>query len=339
MRVLKSILVFSSALVLVAILFELLLSFGGILSPIVRIDPDKGERYHPDKTACSIFVSEGFGLAKTNSAGWFGKEFKDNGPNDISVAVIGSSWVASRQVFYRDNFLSVAEKRANEKLHGERVSFFNFGKEDLPLKELLYVKEDIASTYSPDHILIFLNNGSFNVTSQRYVAYYDFIDGKFQIDTSFKEKPFVRNYRKFRLLAESSVLFLAHRAKNHLPEIGEIFFDKFYVPSEKPIFEKHEEANEITLVDEAIIKKLASDERVIFLLNTDEIFSNKVKPLIGSVSVIDVRIPLQRMSIEQDIDPYFWKIPNKKGHWNIPAHKLVGEEIARYMVTRLNSNQ
>ena len=161
MRIIKSFVIFLFAFILIVLLFELLLSFGGILEPIVRIDPEKGERYYPNKITSSLFVSEGFGLAKTNSSGWFGEKFKDDGSDDITVGVVGSSWVAARQVFYRDNFLSVAEKKTNDQLQNKKISIYKFGKEDLPLREMLYIKDDISATYNPDRILVFLNKGSF----------------------------------------------------------------------------------------------------------------------------------------------------------------------------------
>lgn len=106
MKTVKPACIFLSTFAVVIIFFELFLSFAGILRPIVRIDPRRGERYIPNITSSSIFVAEGFGLSETNSSGWFGKEFKDTGPNDLSVAVLGNSFVAARHVFYRNNFLS-----------------------------------------------------------------------------------------------------------------------------------------------------------------------------------------------------------------------------------------
>ncbi len=339
MRQFKSFFIFLLAFILIGVLFEVLLSFGGILIPVVQIDPNKGERYCPNKMCCSIFVSEGFGLAETNAQGWFGKEFKYKSANDISVTVIGNSFVASRQVFYRNNFLSIAEKKTNEKLpHGMHTSFYNFGKEDLPLKELLYVKEDIAATYHPDYILILLNPGSFNVESQRYVTYYDYIDGKFKLDTSFKLKSFVKNFNKFEVLTKSSVLFLGYRFKNHLPQAGEILFDKFYYRN-IPVEDQLETVDSLDYTDKAIITELAKDSHVIFLLNLEPAIFSKVKSLIGNSSFIDIYTPLKKMQNEKGFNPYYWEIPNKIGHWNIPAHKLIGEEIAKQMIEILHPNK
>jgi hypothetical protein len=338
MQMLRSFFIFSFAFLLIALLFEVILSCGGILMPIIRIDPNKGERYRPDKTACSVFVSEGFGLAETNSSGWFGKKFKDDGLSDVSVGVIGSSWVASRQVFYRDNFLSVAEKSANKKLQDKKISLYNFGKDDLPLKEMLYIKEEVLSTYNPDKIIILLNKGSFRDDSQRYVAFYNVVNNKFYLDTSFRQKTFVKNYSRFQLLTKSSLVFLMLRVKNHLPEAGEVLFDKFYhCLYKKPGLEEVKEVDSITLEDKAIIQELAKDKKVIFLLNLDKNIYATVKPLLGQAPIIDLQPALQKLFQEQRIDPYFWEITNERGHWNIPAHKVVGEEIATRLTELVHS--
>lgn len=336
MKTIKSILIFLCTFIGVVIFFELLLTYGGILKPLVRIDPNKGERYIPNITCSSLFVAEGFGLAKTNASGWFGKEFNDTGPNDLSVAVLGNSFVAARHVFYRNNFLSLSEKQINNKLKGKNVSFFNFGKEDFPLKELLFVKEDIAKINNPDYFIVLLNPGVFNHSSTRYVAYYDLVNGQFQVDSSFKNASFVKNYQKFEFATKSSFLFLMHRVKNQLPNTGSILFDKFYM-GEKPKEVDHNEiADTISAVDMAIIKRLSEDKRVIFMLNLDPSMTNMVKPLIGQSPVIELRQPLLNVQKEKGIDPCYWEIADKKGHWNLEGHKIVAKEIENRMLELIN---
>jgi hypothetical protein len=337
MKMIKSIAVFSLTFLAVVIFFEFFLSLCGILQPIVRIDPDKGERYRPDLTCSSLFVSEGFGLAKTNTAGWFGHDFKDMGDDDVSVAVIGNSFVASRQVFYRNNFLSLTEKKTNEILGYKKipktVSLFNFGKEDLPLNELLFVKEDIDKTDHPDHFLILLNEGTFNVVSHRYVARYEYENGTFKIDTSFKQTPFVKNYHSFELFTKSSVLFLGHRVQSHLPKIWEIFFDKFYIPSKNA-----DAANEPTVsttlneADKAYVKELSKDKRVIFLLNLNPMLTSEVKSIIGGSSYVNIQPVLLNWK-KHGIDLNYWEIPEKVGHFNLIGHKVIADEITKKMIS------
>ncbi|HET8963343.1 MAG TPA: hypothetical protein VFM99_05575 [Chitinophagales bacterium] len=343
MKNLKSILIFSITFLGVVVFFELLLSLCGILQPIVRIDRERGERYRPNITCSSIFVSEGFGLARTNSDGWFGNEFKDMGENDKSVAVIGNSYVASRQVFYRNNYMALSEKKTNEILSykniQKNVSLFNFGKEDLPLNELLYVKENIARNYHPDHFLILINEGTFNVVTNRYVAHYEYENNKFKLDTSFKEAPFVKIYHSFELLTKSSVVFLLHRVQSHLPEIWEIFFDKFYIPSiDKNNEEKHPESIKLTEADKAFVKELSKDKRVIFMLNLNPALTQEVKSLIGSSSFINIEPPLMEMK-KRGIDPNYWEIPDKVGHFNLIGHKIISEEITKKMLSLVLEDQ
>lgn len=337
MQILKSITVFLLTFLGVIIFFELFLSLCGILQPIVRIDPEKGERYRPNITCSSPFVAEGFGLAKTNSAGWFGHDFNDTGADDISVAVIGNSFVASRQVFYRQNFMSLTEKKTNEILSYKRipknVSLFNFGKEDLPLNELLYVKEDLHSINNPDYFLILLNEGTFNAGRERYVAHYEWVNGKFELDTSFRKSSFVKNYHTFEFFTKSSVLFLAHRVKSHLPKAGKILFDKFYIEPENAVQEE-EHTNLTANIDEeqnAFIKELSKDKRVIFLLNLNPELAEQVKSVIGSSSYIDIQ-PVLAAAKARGTDPNYWEIPDKVGHFNLFGHKLIAEEITKKML-------
>ncbi len=337
MKTIKSIFIFSIAFLSVVIFFELLLSLCGILQPIVRIDPAKGERYRPHLTCSSAFVCEGFGLANTNAAGWFGDDFKDMGNDHISVAVIGNSYVASRHVFYRNNFLSLTEKKTNETLAKKgipkTVSLFNFGKEDLPLNELLYVKEDVANTNNPDYLLILLNEGTFNVVSSRYVARYNYENGQFNLDTSFRQASFVKNIRAFEFLMKSSVLFLGHRVKNHLPKTWEIVFDKFYMPSKKaePVDPERAITTRLTDTDKAYVKELSKDKRVIFLLNVNPALTSEIKKLIGESSYINIQ-PVLLKHKQLGVDPNYWEIPEIVGHFNLFGHKVIANEVTKKMI-------
>jgi hypothetical protein len=337
MKQIKAITVFSFAFLLVAILFEFLLSGGGILTPLKKIYPDKGERYYPNKMYSSIFISEGFGLAKTNSSGWFGKDFSDKGENDVSIAVLGNSFVVSRQVFYRDNFLSIAENDLNKQLINKHAAFFNFGLEGINIKELLYLKNEVVTENNPDYMIILLRDGNFSKTEKNYAPFCEYQNGRFMVDSSFKQKPFVKNYHKFHLLAESSVLFMSYRTKNHFPRAGEIIFDKFYLGKKEAHSDENEGAAADTLsaVDKAIINELSKDKRIIFMLDVSVDKTDQLKLLLANSPVIDLKIPLQKMK-EKGVDPNYWPIPEEKGHWTIPAHKMIGEEISKKMLIVLN---
>ena len=335
MRIIKSILYFCFGFGGTIILFELLVSQGGILTSIVDIDAEKGERYRPNEICSSIFVSEGFGLAKTNSAGWFGREYKKKEPNDISIAVVGNSFVASRQVFYRDNFLSLAENELNAQLPQHHVYFYNFGKEDLPFKQLLYIKEEITSLCNPNYIIILINNESFNYGSKRYVPYYDLVGGELKLDTSFKDAPFVKIFQKYKLLTKSSLAFLGIRVKNRLPQTKEILFDKFVAPAKNINERDNHSSAVINPVDIAVIERLDQDRRVIFALDLNTAMTAEVKMIIKRAQIIELRQPLLKFKQKSGIDPYYWKLNEQSGHWNHAGHKIVGKEIANGILNNL----
>ncbi|HET6226665.1 MAG TPA: hypothetical protein VFF27_10320 [Bacteroidia bacterium] len=339
MKTIKSISIFLFSFALVVVFFECFLSLGGILQPIVRIDATNGERYRPNLTCSSLFVSEGFGLAKTNTAGWFGHDFKDLGSDDISVAVIGNSFVASRQVFYRNNFLALSEKKTNNILAHKgiqkTVSFFNFGKEDLPINELVYLKDDLNKLNHPDYFLILLNEGTFSVVTHRYVAKYIIENDSIKVDSSFKNTAFVKNYNKFEVFTKSSVLFLMHRVKSHLPRIWEIFFDKFYVASKgQTSGEEEDEPTVTTSLDpenKRFISELSKDKHVIFLLNVNPALCKELVSIIGPSNYINIQPILLAMK-KRGIDPNYWEIPDKVGHFNLVGHQIISDEVTKKML-------
>jgi hypothetical protein len=329
MKKLKSVFIFILAFLFTVVIFDFFFTFTGLMVPIVKIDSEKGERYLPNKTCCSISSSEGFGLAETNASGWFGKDFSEHASSDISIAVIGNSFVASRQVFYRDNFLSIAENLLNENSL-QKFSFYNFGKESMPLTELLYIKEEIAKAHDPKQYLILINHLSFS-TATRVVPYYKLVDDSLCLDLSFKDSKTLKLYNQFQFLMESPILFLGYRVKNKLPQWREILLDKFYFPTNQPQTFQNQVMFTIPDTDKAIIEKLAEDEKVIFLLDLDPDASAKIKSLIPQSKIIDLHPTFSKLK-EQGIDPNFWEVSNVQGHWNIPAHKAVGDEIAKNLM-------
>ncbi|MCB0397203.1 MAG: hypothetical protein KDD36_11140 [Flavobacteriales bacterium] len=327
MKRIKSICLFGLGFAGVGLVFELLLRFGGIMTPLLTIDPQRGERYLANQMCCSLFNYEGFGLAATNSQGWFGPEFHDSGDQEISLAVLGNSFIAARQVFYRHNFMSLSEEALKE-THPD-LHIFNFGKETMPLRESLYLKEELDSMYHPDYFVVFINIRSLG-NEGRYIPYYELQNGQLSLNTDFRNKAFVKQYHNFAPLAQSSLVFLAYRAKNHLPEYKQILFDKFYTPDTTDMVV--DTIRPIDEVDEAVIREFSKDPRVIFLLDIHPITKEKILNMVGNSPVIDVKPGLEQLR-KQGIDPYYWKISKETGHWNHKAHQVIArtftEEIKR----------
>ena len=331
MKIIKTIFFFCSGLLLTTISFELFLSFAGIMNPIVKIDSIKGERYIPNKTCNSLFIGEGFGLDRTNSQGWFGKEYIDNSDSLISIAIIGNSFVSSRQVFERNNFLTICENSMNNNLKHPKAAIYNFGKESMPIQELLFIKEEIKIDYNPDYIVILINDKNFN-SPNRLVPYYELKNDKLVLNTSFSDRSVFKLYSKIQWLSNSSLLFLGYRVKNYLKKSPQIILDKFYVRKKLDHQITNIVETKINLTDQTIIKTLNEDEKVIFLLDVDSNMAELLKSLIDQSPVIDLTNALTKMKNDQGINPYYWKISNEMGHWNNDAHIVVGKELAKNLL-------
>lgn len=329
MNLFKSTMLFGLGFAGVVFLFEILLNWGGILKPTTDINSKRGESYVSNTVCSSIFVAEGFGLARTNSKGWFGREYRKKQPTDYSVAVVGNSFVASRQVFYRDNFLSLAEKELNDKYPKQNTYFYNFGKEDLALKQLLFIKEEVDSLCNPNKIIVLINNESFHDDSKRYVPYYELINGQLKLDTSFKNTSFVKLFEKYKLFTQSSVIFLGFRSKNRLPQAKKILFDKFVAPAANINELDNDSHADISAVDIAIIAHLEKDNRVIFALDLNKKMTAAVRSIIKKSPIIELREPLLKFKQTTGINPFYWKLNEQSGHWNHEGHKIVAKEIAK----------
>lgn len=326
-----SILSFLTGILTIIILFESFLNLTETAVPINDITPEKGERYYPGKFCNSLFISEGFGMASTNSHGWFGKDFYDDGKS-ITVAVIGNSYVASRQVFYRDNFLSVAESEINRRNVIPKTELFSFGKEYMTLPELLFVKDEISNVFNPDYILILINDYSFEHV-QRFIPYYELINDSLILNTEYKTASTVKLFNKYGFIGKSSFIYMIYRVKNNFKNAPSILFDKLY--STKKEINSSSDTLEIKILsnlEKKIFEKLVMDKKVIFLLDIHCSLYEEVKALLSQAKYIDLREPLYNLKYNKGIDPCYWKINKISGHWNHEAHKVIGSYISDEMI-------
>ncbi|CAM4196388.1 hypothetical protein [Zobellia nedashkovskayae] len=332
MKKIKSILFFFLAFITFSFFMEIFLSSAAITVPSISVDKEKGERYVANKTTNSLFTTEGFGLAKTNSLGWYGKECNKNTRQDINIGVIGNSFVAARQVFERNNFVTKLEENLNNSLEPS-VAVFNFGKEALPTSELLYLVNEVENDYKLDYNLVLLNERSFEGLN-RMVPFYEKKQDKFVLNTSFKNSSKYKIYRTLESvgLAHSSLTFLMYRVKNQLQNAAPIVFGKLYDIFQKNGVQKSQPSS-LTELDRDIIREIDKKQKIVFLLDLEPKKKAVVQECIKNSTIIDLEPILD--SIRQNyIDPNFWKISGKEGHWNNTAHDIVGKALSKELIQK-----
>lgn len=332
MKQVKYILSFGLGFISFLLFMEFFFSSAGISVPSINVDTEKGERYLPNRTVSSLFTTEGFGLARTNAKGWFGKSYDKKNDSLLSIAVIGNSYVAARQVFERNNFIVKAEKVINKSGHQPPIALYNFGKEALPVQELLYVIEEIETDYNPDYMLVLLTDRSFGRIN-RMIPFYELNEGKLKLNTAFKQSSNFKIYSRMKSLGleQSSLVYLLYRVKNRLSQTPSIIFDKFYIPRG----ESNENIENIVLqlseTDQTVLKAIDKKRKIIFVLSIDSDKNKLLETLIESSPVISLKDVLEQIRTE-GMDPNYWHIDDKTGHWNNIAHRLVGEVLAEELL-------
>lgn len=337
MKTMKSIFYFLFSSLIICLFFEFFLSQAGILKPLVRIDREKGERYIPNEMHNSVFSTEGFGLSESNAAGWFGKEVldKDRAKNEISISIVGNSYVASRQVLSRNNFISVANNILDE--HSSKLNFRinNFGKDAMALGELLYVLEEVKEEHNPDKIFVLINSISFMEKAIRNVPYYKLNGGELELNTDFREKKLVQFYNDYETFARSSLLFLAYRVWKYTPKTPSILFDKFYKSGETKaktvIPESEKRINESSL---AILRELDKRGDITFLIDVKHDFQLEIfKETVVNSPIIDLHPYLLEEEKATNLNPYYWNVDKVEGHWNNRGHIVVGQRLADEIIS------
>ena len=106
-------------------------------------------------------------------------------------------------------------------------------------------------------------------------------------------------------------------------------FDKLYMSSNDNIDELSTKPPKGIISDLAykILIELKDEDSKIIILNRDKInldidFTNEIKrPLIY------FNITQESELYKNNINPHYWDISKKTGHWNLEAHKIIGKSL------------
>ena len=323
MKTIKNSILFFLGTICAIILFEFLLTFGGVLEPSVKLDPQKGQRYIPNHTCNSIFINEGFGLSRVNSEGWFGRDPKKKDISEINIAVLGNSFVAARQIFERDHFITLTQEKINSKNPSKKIALYNYGKESVALNEELFIKEEVDSTLKPDYYVLLVNDLLFG-NQGRMIPFYEIKEGQLTLNTSFKNNFLVKKEKYLKPLMRSSVLFLLFRVKNRIPEFFEILTNTFEYKTD---IEDNSIIESLEPTYQMILKKLSEDPRIIFLLDVSPEKMKEVNAILKDAKQVNLRKILKEYQQKNLVDLNYWPLIQQHGHWNRAGHKVVADGL------------
>ena len=284
-----------------------------------------------------VYFNEGFSIGNFNKGGYLNSYYSKEKPdNVIRIGVLGDSYVEGFQVFERNHFLKLSERKLNHK-YVDSVQILNFGRSGFDFGDMYVYYERLIKEYNCDINLFFVSNTDLNIKQKDVLipklkyANKELIITNDQMPKQYKESfinqiPFSNLSTIYKMLNDARKLIKSG-------ELAPKLFDKFYKNSDvntNNIF--IEEANVQTAdLSFKILLELQKEKSKIIIVNRD---NSNLDPIFTSA----INSPLLYFDLYKDSklyknnnDSHYWDISKKYGHWNIAGHKMVSESLSQFL--------
>ena len=281
-----------------------------------------------------LFTSEGMGIGTVNYDGYLGKpSSKDKKGGKLRIALIGDSYVESYQLFDRVYFGRIMENHLKNK-YGIDAEVMNFGRSGFTLSDMYVYSENFVEKFNPDLILYFIENDDFLNIHKEQGTPYPYIENdslKIYYFPEIKQNTFIL----FSLNQMSKYFPLVQMIRNVMNlntegQTPEILFGKFSeLFSSQSVPEKQTFSLDSTLIK--IVNHLSANGKNIIVYRGKDEINPDIYSLINESGVRYLDINDTLNVTKNYFNPYYWKSKGIEGHWNIPAHEIIGKFLAEHV--------
>jgi hypothetical protein len=298
------------------------------------IDKERGKILKPDQY--SVYFNEGFYVGKTNRYGFYWPDFAgQKNEETYRIALAGDSYIAGTQLFEKYHFRTLMEKKLT-KLTGKTVEVLNFGRAGFDFDDSYCLYKKFISEFSPDLVLIFAAPKDFENDNKDPLLPSCRPDslGGIIIETDFENKKSYRQYKRIEFLASNSaILKMVSNCRKYFEkgETPNILFGKLYAPFKTGRaginVDTVEKDFSLSVLNRSIFGDL-KNSRVVFVSRIP--FPDKIIESLreNGIEIFPLFSALKNMESE-GLDPYFWKVTGKRGHWNHSAHERVADFLSQ----------
>ncbi|MCB0702350.1 MAG: hypothetical protein KDC55_06560 [Ignavibacteriae bacterium] len=289
----------------------------------------------------TVFFNEGFGIFRTNHSRFIGNEVDTTSKNHINIALVGDSFVESFQIFERDYFGNIIEKRLEEHFKGYTFDVLNFGRAGFNISHNFAYQRLLVDQFNPALVLYFVSNGDLHL--EKLSPLYPYAkeeNDSLVASIEFDRKEIERYIFVQDMLAKSILLNMLKNAKHTTDKhpVPSILFGKVYdwfVPKKKS-FTPDPNYKPLPMVNK-ILSHLDSN---VIIINRDYIpfykaFEDEVNRLgITNWDTSKFMDSLRKLGK----DPYYWKVTKTNGHWNQEMHKDIGEFLSKKLIQKIEQD-
>ncbi|NTW48514.1 MAG: SGNH/GDSL hydrolase family protein [Chlorobiales bacterium] len=336
-RLLKNIAVFLLSLIVSLIVIDVFVNYAEIENVSrFSVEPKRGKVLTPNLKV--LYLNEGFHIGQVNEYSYLGPGYPPQKDADVfRVALIGDSQVEGEYMFGRSHFRSVLENEL-KRLSGKKVEVLNFGYGGLDIAGMYCRDVTFASNFKPDLTLYFIGAGDLVAEHDPLNPNCYLKNDSLKIDYTL-DQPAYTSYLKTKFFREHSTLVKMLNDGIGLAKEGRtaaIVLDKFYTgfssPDKGPATEKTTQngPKEIPELVVAILNGLSRRDDKVLVLMKD--FPKEAMPYIQNGKCTTIRLDKVIDQLKSEgIDPQYWPITKKHGHWNHIANQAIGRYLAQQL--------
>lgn len=289
----------------------------------------------------TVLFTEGFGIFRTNNSRFAGREVDTNTTNHINIALIGDSFIESFQIFQRDYFGNIIEKKLSERFEKYTFEIQNFGRANFNLSHNYAYQRVFVDNFDPELIIYFVSNGDLHLDELTPLyPYTKEVGDKLVASVEFDKEEVERYELVQNLLSKSIVLNMLKNTKNATKKypISSILFGKIYDWFTPPIKNEESDTNYTPLpLANKILNNLDSN---VIIVNRD--YSQLYKPFVDEVNRLGITYWDASVFVDSlyksGKDPYYWKVTKTNGHWNQQMHKDIGEFLSKKLIQKIEQD-
>lgn len=290
-----------------------------------------------------LYFNEGFGVGKFNEYRYIGKTHTiKKTKNTVRIILLGDSYVESFQIFQRDHFSVIAKNELEDKYQNKKFEILNLGRSGFDIADMYAYQKLLAEKFNPDYIFYILSREDLKPKYSDPLRPKTVLVGdslKIKLDTNQKK---INSFNRNKLFIQHSTILnmlnLGIKKTKNTP-LPSILLGKLYpleTTKNEPIMKssKDDEKNEVT---KTIIENFNSKRIIIINRDIPPLPDYFYKLLdIKGVNHYEFGTSLNKL-LESGVDPNYWKITDKSGHWNQKGHEVVGRKLANIINQLINN--
>ena len=290
-----------------------------------------GKSYSPNYNY--TWFSEGYAIGSVNEGGYLGPFYKKEKQASIKrVALLGDSYVEGFQVFDRNHFRTILEKRLNAN-RKDSIEVLNFGRSNFNFPNMYAYQELVVKAYEPDLSIFFVSREDLTSLTT------DVLLPNVSPET-LKAVPFLNDetagsfVKANRVLSNSSLVYMLNAARRSIQNKGivnAVFDGKFNSPTNDK-----NKVQSIQPINVKLFEKLDKKKTLLVYREKTPLPKGLKQAILNSgMGWIDLSDFLSELE-KSGQNPNAWFNQKYDGHWNVFGHRSVGNYLVLPVVSKLD---